>query len=105
MQPQRFLGNVLLFVASFVAISNAGDTSVAARCVSLADTDIATLLTLHSVLQAHLKPPSQSLQPEVVWLESSQKQPMVDNRNPLAEMHRTAGQHRRSGRHHEGTDR
>jgi hypothetical protein len=68
MQPQQFLSNVLLFVASLVVISNARDTSAAARCVRMEDTDVVTLLTLHSVLQAHLKSLSQSLQPEVVWL-------------------------------------
>jgi hypothetical protein len=68
MQPQPFLGNVLLFVASLVAISNAGGMSAAARCVSMVDTDVVILLTLRSVLQAHLKSPLQSLQPEVVCL-------------------------------------
>ena len=104
MQPQRLLINLLLFVASLIATSNAEDTNAAARCVSLADTDEATLLTLHLVLQAHLKPPTYGSEPQVVCLYPGQ-QSMVDYRNSHAKMHRTAGQHRGGGKHHEDLDR
>ena len=103
MRPQQWLGNVLIFVASLIATTNGKDTSAATRCVGMADTDEATCLTLLSVHQTHLKPPTQSSKPQVLCLHPSQ-QSMVDDRNSHAKMHRTADQHRRGVKHHEDID-